>query len=552
MASSDEDEHSSDETGGDRLGIVELSFCVFPSLRPSRTATGGEQHQQQLGGYVPWELQAPPWRRMAKFVRKKYMVGLLARGRPAVVVVQTNFAPEHPNRSKQRTKALLSWAAKELSVTGEVRLVLRARVQGVGFTMGHQVEAVQEAHATELVHAFFAETGEESATADAVIACFKAAELEPDSWVPQLEELRDSDEYHVENSGEDCQDELDSQCSPLLEFIESVKTAAAAAAVEAAAVEAAAAAGERDVGAAAQDMAAAAQATCPVECDGPTREQNGGASGSKVAGEQEVDGAPTSPAYTPTSSPIKQGLFTDVAAGHGAKDSDDQRTDERQRRLSQHEILTTLRDSADEDEGQLLELKEHEDTKDRHENKEQDEAASAAAAVAARQQLDERAMVATRVMDEGRGLGLVTREELRDLLRRCAHDPCAVQVASDRTLLEPTRAQAKPDLCPGQMLAGHNETCAQESVHGDRGEIKDVDQLGQSCSPQPLHQEPVADAADTEKSRDCDWAEWDRLLWAPKDLHRDRQMKLEPPPGMSPKQIRKWHKRQGKLAQLQQ
>ena len=104
--------------GGDSssLGIIELSFCVFPSLKPSRTPEEEEEHsrQRQQDGYVPWELQAPPWRRLASWVRTKFYVGVLARGKPAVVVIQTNYAPEHPNRAHMRSKALLGWVATEL------------------------------------------------------------------------------------------------------------------------------------------------------------------------------------------------------------------------------------------------------------------------------------------------------------------------------------------------------------------------------------------------------------------------------------------------------
>ena len=105
-SSSEEDDQGPCGGGGDGggLSVVELSFCVFPSLKPAGQAPSEQVDPQ---AYVPWEAQAPPWRRLAKFVRKKYMVGLLARGRPAVAVIQTNHAPEHPNRSSQRSKDLL-------------------------------------------------------------------------------------------------------------------------------------------------------------------------------------------------------------------------------------------------------------------------------------------------------------------------------------------------------------------------------------------------------------------------------------------------------------
>jgi len=58
-------------------------------------------------------------------------------------------------------------------------------------------------------------------------------------------------------------------------------------------------------------------------------------------------------------------------------------------------------------------------------------AAVAAVAAAARQQLDERGMVAAKVMDEERGMGLVTRDELQGLLQRCAANN-AVSLSLDR------------------------------------------------------------------------------------------------------------------------
>ena len=321
-SSSEEDDQGPCGGGGDGggLSVVELSFCVFPSLKPAGQAPS-EQVDPQV--YVPWEAQAPPWRRLAKFVRKKYMVGLLARGRPAVAVIQTNHAPEHPNRSSQRSKDLLSWAAKELSVVGAVRLVLRVRVQGVGFTMSQQADAAEEMDATEAVHAFLAEMGEDKSTADAVIACFKGAEFEPGSWLPQLIGLRDEAEEEDWTDGEEAGEE-----------------------------------GE--------------------EGEEPQQLQE------EAAAEEEAEEGSGSPLLE-----FIQGVKAQAAIDEAAKPKADDKPDPKE-------------------------------TETEPEPKNDGEAAAAeAAAAAAREQLRERATAATRVMEEGRGLGLATREELRDLLQRC-------------------------------------------------------------------------------------------------------------------------------------
>ena len=46
-ASSGSDEDA-DDGGNSGLGTIELSFCVFPSLKPPRTPEEEEQQQQQL------------------------------------------------------------------------------------------------------------------------------------------------------------------------------------------------------------------------------------------------------------------------------------------------------------------------------------------------------------------------------------------------------------------------------------------------------------------------------------------------------------------------
>ena len=142
-----DDERPSEEGTGTVGGYTDLTFCVFPSLEPTPESEAAAAVQQSNGVYVPWELTAAPWQRLAKRMHQKYLVGMLARGEPAVLVLQTNHAPEHPNRAALRSKTLLSWMATELDVAGEVRLVLRARVEGAGFTMEQQVSAAQEAQA---------------------------------------------------------------------------------------------------------------------------------------------------------------------------------------------------------------------------------------------------------------------------------------------------------------------------------------------------------------------------------------------------------------------
>ena len=215
-----DDESPSEDGGGPVGGYIDLTFCAFPSLEPTPESEAAAQ-QQANGVYVPWELTAAPWQRLAKWMHQKYLVGMLVRGEPAVLVLQTNHAPEHPNRAALRSKTLLGWVATELGVAGEVRLVLRARVQGAGLTMEQQVSAAQEAQARDEVQAILAAIGEgEESTCEAVIASLEAMELEPPSWRPYLEELRDA--ASSDEADEEAEEE---STSALLKFIEGAKEA---------------------------------------------------------------------------------------------------------------------------------------------------------------------------------------------------------------------------------------------------------------------------------------------------------------------------------------
>ena len=254
-----------------------------------------------------------------------------------------------------RSKALLGWVATELHVRGEVRLTLRARVEGAGCTMEQQVAAAQEAEAKEGVQALLGAIGEkEESTCEAVIASLTEMELGPSAWVPFLEDLvRDAAAAAQKNE----EDEERSGLAPsaLLEFIKSVKA---------------------DGG--------ASDAMAP---------------GPEVQEEVEAEGE------------------DDAAA-----------------------------------------------------------VAEAAAAAAAREQLDERAAIATRLLEEGRGMGLVSRDELRLLLLRCADS------------------------------------------HGTDG---------------------------TTDSGEPRWEDWEDRLLAPPKLCMERDVEPEKPPtGLTPKEMKKWLKRQ--------
>ena len=360
-ASSSEDNSEDEGPRGDTLRTVELSFVVFPSLK--KGAAEQEQLQQQLlqGGYVPWELQAPPWRRLAKWVRRKYMVALLARGKPAVLVIQTNYAPEHPNRAHTRSKELLGWAAKELSVVGEVRLVLRGQVRGVGFTMGEQVAANEELEAADGVRAFLTEMGENEQTVVAVIACFKDAGFEPPSWLPQLEGLRDEGTSMEEEWDDEEWDEEDEK--------------EAGEEVEAGEAEEADDAGELEESEETGDTEAPEEVEDAEESAGPV---------SSVL-QEFIEGVKVAAGITAGQ---VDAMTMAAAEGDGAEPEPEPELEPQPQ--PQPETSTEV------------------------------EVVDEAAIAEVRRQLEERATQAARVMDEERGMGLIIREELQAILQRCA------------------------------------------------------------------------------------------------------------------------------------
>ena len=371
MSDDDESDEGAGLTAG---GDLDFSFCVFPSLTPP--ASKAAAVSPPTGGYVPWELTALPWQRLAKWMHKKYLVGILVPGEPSVLVIQTTYAPEHPKRAALRSKTLLGWVATELGVAGgEVRTVLRAKVEGAGQTMEEQVSAAQEAQATEAVLAFLADVGEgEPSTCEAVIACLTAMELEPPEWLPYLEGLRDKGADAAETSKggeeeaeEEDDDEDDEEGPTLLDFIESVKKAIG------------------DV------------PPTPLQSDLQAEEEE---EEEEAQGEEEAAAA----------------------------------------------------------------------------------AAEAEAAAAAREQLDERAAIAARLMEDGRGMGLVSREELRGLLQRCA----------------------------------------------------EADGVAQA-----------ADGSFPSASGQARWEDWEEQLWAPPKARMERETQEKPPPGLTPKELKKWQKQHG-------
>jgi len=123
-------------------------------------------------------------------------------------------------------------------------------------------------------------------------------------------------------------------------------------------------------------------------------------------------------------------------------------------------------------------------------------AEAAAAAERAQEQLDEMVMVARKVLDEGRGLGLATRDELQALLQRCA------TTEGDGVLA----------------------TCAVDRSEGGTADL---------C-------------------KDIHWREWETLLLtSPPQREQGPQEHGEPaapPDHLSAKEKKKWLKKQEKLA----
>ena len=66
------------------------------------------------------------------------MVGVMVFGMPGVVVLQTNYAPDHPNRASQRSKQFMSFAKTDAGVQGNVALCVRASA-GVGSLLRTQL-----------------------------------------------------------------------------------------------------------------------------------------------------------------------------------------------------------------------------------------------------------------------------------------------------------------------------------------------------------------------------------------------------------------------------
>ena len=410
--SSDEEEDFSgspnqEGRGFTKGGFLDFSFCVFPSLKPpadfKKKKKLASDPDPEPSTYVPWEMQVPPWKRLAKWLHKKSLVGMLARGNPCVLVLQTNHAPDHPNRAALRAKTLMNWVSTELGVKGEIRLVLKARVEGAGFTMEQQVAASQEAEARDAVAAFLASFGEmEASTCEAVIGCLKEAELEVPSWLPFLAGMDDGEEGDGEDeSGEEEMGEEEMMFETVAE-------------------------GEEEMG----------------EEEG---EEEEGEEGEEEGSEGDIQ-CP-GPALSKFIASAKEA----AAEASGAVISHDELAD------ANAEEVDAVEEEAEEGE---------------------DEAAAAAAAVKARQQLDERAVLAARMMEEGRGMGLVDRDELTSLLQRCAECGECQYENGDGVLVENGR-----------------------------------------------------------------WEDWDQALWMPKP---ESQEAVQPPPGLTEKQMKKWLKQHAK------
>eukprot|EP01043_Picozoa_sp_COSAG02_P034236 COSAG02_NODE_2384_length_8991_cov_40.617521_2_plen_479_part_00 len=203
----DEEDETDDGEGGKAGGHgVDLCFCMFESLRPSLPIEASDTVSATINGDEPdgsWmdeagrrrrlgaskhaaaaalaackdtstRSTAPVGKLLAQWARKKYFVGLLLRGAPALVVLQTNIAPEyasmhnlqlqfvdqpfvsdpsahcfgvlaprssrHPNRATQRAKTLMSYAS-ELGLTGAIALCVQTKDTGVGAVMRSIVAA---------------------------------------------------------------------------------------------------------------------------------------------------------------------------------------------------------------------------------------------------------------------------------------------------------------------------------------------------------------------------------------------------------------------------
>lgn len=112
--SEDDSEEEAEVGGGSVVHGVDLCFCIFESLRPSLPVPVLETWLDENGRLrrgakhfsaadnsdsSPSAGTAPVGKMLAQWARKKYFVGLLCRGAPAVVVLQTNVAPEYVRMS---------------------------------------------------------------------------------------------------------------------------------------------------------------------------------------------------------------------------------------------------------------------------------------------------------------------------------------------------------------------------------------------------------------------------------------------------------------------
>ena len=51
-----------------------------------------------------------------------------------------------------------------------------------------------------------------------------------------------------------------------------------------------------------------------------------------------------------------------------------------------------------------------------------------------------------------------------------------------------------------------------------------------------------------DKSAEARWEDWEEQVWAPQKPHVEQSVEEKPPPGMTPKEMKKWLKRQNKGA----